>query len=215
VTLTENTGEPETEGARASGATAGASADETMSIRAASGALRPSASSIGAPDAAPDRIGRYRIVRRLGQGGFWRVYLAHDDDLNRKVAIKLPNAERTLHPEDLQAFLTEARILASLDHPRIAPVHDVGRTEEGLCLLGNVLESCQEDPGVFRANWLPTSVDHFRIDMYAPIHATVYRVLRGGGFSFRADQARSAATNAYQPESRFYGDGVRPVRTLP
>jgi serine/threonine protein kinase/formylglycine-generating enzyme required for sulfatase activity len=101
----------------------------------ASGAQPPSASSIDASDKDPTRIGRYRIIRRLGQGGFGKVYLAQDDDLDRKVAIKLPNAERILQPKDAQAFLTEARILASLDHPCIVPVHDVGRTEEGLCFV--------------------------------------------------------------------------------
>ena len=46
----------------------------------------------------PTKIGRYRIIRRLGQGGFGRVYLAHDDDLDRPVAIKVPNPERITAP---------------------------------------------------------------------------------------------------------------------
>jgi len=83
----------------------------------------------------PLKIGRYRIVHRLGQGGFGRVYLAYDDELDRPVAIKVPNPERVTGPEDVEAFLTEARILAKLDHPNIVPVHDVGRTEDGLCFL--------------------------------------------------------------------------------
>ena len=83
----------------------------------------------------PSRIGRYRIIHRLGQGGFGTVYLAHDDDLDRPVAIKVPNPERITDPEDVEAFLIEARILAKLDHPHIVPVHDVGRTEDGLCFV--------------------------------------------------------------------------------
>ena len=39
------------------------------------------------------------------------------------------------HPEDVEAFLVEAKILAKLDHPNIVPVHDVGRTEDGLCFV--------------------------------------------------------------------------------
>src|SRR4051794_25262753 len=83
----------------------------------------------------PPRIGRYRIVRRLGQGGFGRVYLAHDDELDRPVAVKVPNPEHVAQREDIEAFFSEARILAKLDHPHIVPVHDVGRTECGLCFI--------------------------------------------------------------------------------
>src|SRR4051812_21927528 len=87
------------------------------------------------PQGDPPTIGRYRIIRRLGQGRFGRVYLACDDDLDRPVAIKVPNSERIADPEDVEAFLTEARILARLDHPNIVPVHDVGRIEDGLCII--------------------------------------------------------------------------------
>ena len=89
----------------------------------------------GSPDGDPTKIGRYRILGRLGQGGFGRVYLARDDDLDRPVAIKVPNPERITRPEDVEAFLAEARTLARLDHPHIVPVFDVGRTEDGLCFV--------------------------------------------------------------------------------
>jgi serine/threonine protein kinase/formylglycine-generating enzyme required for sulfatase activity/tetratricopeptide (TPR) repeat protein len=74
-------------------------------------------------------------MKRLGQGGFGRVYLAHDDDLDRPVAIKVPNPERVAGPEDIEEYLAEARTLARLDHPHIVPVHDVGRTGDGLCYV--------------------------------------------------------------------------------
>ena len=48
---------------------------------------------------------------------------------------KFPRPERVSHPEDIEAYLNEARILASLDHPHIVPVYDVGRTEDGLCFV--------------------------------------------------------------------------------
>ena len=47
----------------------------------------------------------------------------------------MPNPERITDPEDVEAFLVEARILAKLDHPHIVPVLDVGRTEDGLCFV--------------------------------------------------------------------------------
>ena len=83
----------------------------------------------------PQTIGRYRVIRLLGRGGFGRVYLAHDDDLDRPVAIKVPNPERISRPEDVEVYLNEARILASLDHPHIVPVYDLGRTDDGSCYV--------------------------------------------------------------------------------
>jgi serine/threonine protein kinase/formylglycine-generating enzyme required for sulfatase activity/tetratricopeptide (TPR) repeat protein len=83
----------------------------------------------------PQRIGRYRVIKLLGQGGFGRVYLGHDDDLDRPVAIKVPNPERIAHPENVEAYLNEARTLARLDHPNIVPVYDLGHTEDGLCFV--------------------------------------------------------------------------------
>jgi eukaryotic-like serine/threonine-protein kinase len=80
----------------------------------------------------PQQIGRHRVERLLGRGGFGVVYLAHDDQLHRHVAIKVPYRERISCPADVEAYMGEARILASLDHPHIVPVFDVGTTEDGL-----------------------------------------------------------------------------------
>ncbi|HZT82170.1 MAG TPA: serine/threonine-protein kinase, partial [Gemmataceae bacterium] len=86
------------------------------------------ASAAAAP--LPRQIGRYRVERLLGQGGFGVVYLAHDDQLQRLVAIKVPHANRVARGTDAGAHLTEARAVANLDHPNIVPVHDVGSTED-------------------------------------------------------------------------------------
>src|SRR5262249_4382364 len=83
----------------------------------------------------PSKIARYTILRRLGRGSFGQVYLAHDEDLDRRVAIKVPIPDRVSRPEDIEAYLTEARILGGLDHPHIVPVFDVGRTDDGLCFV--------------------------------------------------------------------------------
>jgi serine/threonine protein kinase len=97
------------------------------------------------PSTAPDRatsapikepprpavVGRYRIVRTLGSGGFGRVYLAVDEDLDRQVAVKIPRRADIASISGANDFLAEARILATLDHPGIVPVYDVGQTVEG------------------------------------------------------------------------------------
>src|SRR3954469_23671171 len=87
------------------------------------------------PAEPPEQIGRYRLLRVLGEGGFGRVYLAHDDDLHRPVAIKVARPERVMRPQDMDAYLEEARNLARLDHPHIVPIHDLGRTEDGLAYI--------------------------------------------------------------------------------
>src|ERR1700733_14423446 len=81
----------------------------------------------------PHQIGRYEIEKVLGEGGFGKVYLAKDGQLHRPVAIKVPRKDRVSCPEDAEAYLAEARIVAGLDHPNIVPVYDVGSTEDNLC----------------------------------------------------------------------------------
>ncbi len=83
----------------------------------------------------PTQIGRYRVEWVLGQGGFGRVYLAYDAQLERRVAIKVPHMQRVANASDARAYLTEARMVASLDHPNIVPMYDVGQSEEFPCYL--------------------------------------------------------------------------------
>lgn len=90
-----------------------------------------SASSIPTSNIETELLGRYRLVGVLGQGAFGRVWLADDEDLRRQVAIKIPTAKCFAREEDADAYLAEARALATLDHPHIVPVYDVGRKAEG------------------------------------------------------------------------------------
>jgi len=86
-------------------------------------------------DTMPTMIGRYRVVRVLAEGGFGRVCVARDEQLARHVAIKVPHWHRVIDPNDANVYLTEARIVAGLDHPAIVPVYDVGQTEDGYCYV--------------------------------------------------------------------------------
>lgn len=94
----------------------------------------------GAPNAAPlDTLARYRIDRILGQGAFGSVYLAEDQELHRRVALKVAHDAR-LVPDGGDAFLAEARMLASLDHPAVIPVYDVGRAQGRSYLVTKVID---------------------------------------------------------------------------
>ena len=78
----------------------------------------------------PNLIGRYRIDKILGKGGFGVVYLARDEQLERLVAVKVPHAKFVERWADAETYLIEARAVANLDHPGIVPVHDVGSTDD-------------------------------------------------------------------------------------
>jgi eukaryotic-like serine/threonine-protein kinase len=73
--------------------------------------------------------GRYRVGRRLGEGGMAIVYLGHDLLLGRDVAIKTPRPQFTADPGFRARFEREARAAASLSHPNIIDVYDVGEDD--------------------------------------------------------------------------------------
>ncbi|MFG0262313.1 MAG: serine/threonine-protein kinase [Novipirellula sp. JB048] len=74
------------------------------------------------------RLGKYRIERRLGTGGFATVYAAFDTLLGIKVALKIPSPE-LVSPQLLEEFRREARLTIQLDHPNILPIRDAAFIE--------------------------------------------------------------------------------------
>ena len=86
------------------------------------------------PVELPKQFGRYRILEQLGKGAMGAIYLAQDAQLNRLVALKVPHlrgGEDDTAPDrtDLDRFYREASAAATLDHPNLCPVHDVGQIE--------------------------------------------------------------------------------------
>jgi tetratricopeptide (TPR) repeat protein len=75
------------------------------------------------------RIRNYAVLSPLGAGGMGQVYLALDETLGRKVAIKVLLAGEIGDEDAHRRFLREARAAATLDHPNICPVHEVGEFE--------------------------------------------------------------------------------------
>ncbi|MSR51168.1 MAG: serine/threonine protein kinase [Gemmataceae bacterium] len=79
-------------------------------------------------------------MKQLGEGSFGRVFLARDEKLDRLVAIKVAK-KAFKDTEQLNSFFEEARILASLDHPHIVPVYDVGSSEvEGVFFISKFID---------------------------------------------------------------------------
>jgi len=81
------------------------------------------------------QIGQFRIERELGRGAVGVVYLAHDTKLDRPVAIKSLPAEVMGDSKTRSRFTREARVLASLNHPNIATIHDELQEAEGVVHL--------------------------------------------------------------------------------
>src|SRR5262249_17222832 len=97
----------------------------------------------GPAASVPMQIGRYRIERVLGKGGFGVVYLAHDEQLRRPVAVKVPHPELVTRPEDAEPYLAQARTVGGLDHPKIVTVHDVNGTPElPFFVVSKYIEGC-------------------------------------------------------------------------
>lgn len=81
-----------------------------------------------------DKLGPYEIVSALGAGGMGEVYVARDTRLNRTVAIKVLPIHLSGRPEAQERFDREARAIASLNHPHICQLHDVG-SQDGTSYL--------------------------------------------------------------------------------
>jgi serine/threonine protein kinase len=79
-------------------------------------------------------LGDYKILEPAGTGGMGVVYRARQQSLNRDVALKVIREEIASLPEYRERFLREARLAASVDHPHVVSVHDVGEADGHLFL---------------------------------------------------------------------------------
>ncbi|MEM9460449.1 MAG: tetratricopeptide repeat protein [Myxococcota bacterium] len=92
-------------------------------------------------------VGRFSILRKLGEGGMGEVYAAYDDQLDRKVALKFLHPARAGDERAVHRLLREAQALAKLSHPHLVPVFDVGRFDDRVYLAMEMV------PGVTMREW--------------------------------------------------------------
>ena len=119
--------------------------DAEQSGRPLTDVVKDAVDDVTAATPAPlERLGPYRLVRMLGEGGMGAVYLAErdDDEFLQQVAIKVVRG--LLDPERVRQFRTERQILAWLEHPNIARLLDGGTTTDGLPYL--VMEHVEGAP---------------------------------------------------------------------
>lgn len=97
------------------------------------------------------RVGRYVLLRKLGEGGMGVVYAAYDQELDRKVALKIIHPERQQDPELRARVIREAQALARVSAPNVIHVYQVGEVEGQLFIAmefvnGTTLSKWQSDP---------------------------------------------------------------------
>lgn len=86
-------------------------------------------------------LNRFLVIKVLGEGSFGRVFLAKDEQLGRLVAVKVFKNSSQQGNKQFEIFLSEARMLAKLDHPNIVPVYDVINSEsEGVFIISKYLD---------------------------------------------------------------------------
>ncbi|MDQ3929577.1 MAG: protein kinase, partial [Chloroflexota bacterium] len=79
--------------------------------------------------------GRYRLLRKIGEGGAAEVFCAHDDHLDRPVAIKLLHPQFTWDRDARHRFSVEAKVVAGLSHPNIVSIYDFGEGPDGTLFI--------------------------------------------------------------------------------
>ena len=90
----------------------------------------------------PEKIGRYRIVDRIGKGGMGMVYSAVDQMTDRTVAVKVMMADLEGTPETKARFYREAQAAARLVHPNIITIFDVGESDGRSYMVMELLDGC-------------------------------------------------------------------------
>lgn len=96
---------------------------------------------------APQSIGHFDLLKHIGTGAFGVVWKAHDTELDRMVAIKVPRKGQ-LNSGEAKQFLREARAAAGLSHSSIVRVHEFGRNGDSVYIVSDLIE------GTTLADWL-------------------------------------------------------------
>ncbi|NOT45580.1 MAG: protein kinase, partial [Acidobacteria bacterium] len=143
----------------------------------------------------PSRIGRYVIVDHLGRGGMGVVYRAWDPDLRRNVALKTVAAPLDIAPpaEQSARFLREARAVASLSHPNIVTIHDIGYDEGRPFIAMELLEGeslaelIRRKPPLSTAEKLRLARDMCRGLAYAHRYGVVHRDIKPANIMIASD----------------------------
>jgi len=121
------------------------------------------ASAAPAPAVAAQRIGRYHVLKAIGEGGMGVVYSAFDEELDRRIAIKVLGADIAVEFRGRARLMREAQAMAKLSHPNVVHVYEVGQVD------GRVFVAMEYVRGVTLRDWLDQGAHglHERVAMVA------------------------------------------------
>src|ERR671935_550187 len=133
----------------------------------------------------PRRIGSYTLLEPIGHGGMATVYRAHQETLDRTVAVKVLSEHLATSDEFMQRFTREARTAANMQHPNVITVHDFGQDERGVPYLvleyvdGATLADLMDD-GLDDAR-IPDLLDQIAAGLdYAHARGVIHRDIKPG-----------------------------------
>jgi eukaryotic-like serine/threonine-protein kinase len=138
--------------------------------------------------------GRYRILRKLGSGGMANVYLAEDEDLGRRVAIKILNERYAEDDLFIERFRREAKSAAGLSHPNIVSIYDRGEAEGTYYIAMEVIEGRSLKELIITRGALPidTAIAHEKQLLealrFAHRHGIIHRDIKPHNVLVSADQ---------------------------
>jgi eukaryotic-like serine/threonine-protein kinase len=142
--------------------------------------------------------GRYRIVRKLGSGGMANVYLAEDEDLGRRVAIKILNDRYANDDLFIERFRREAKSAAGLSHPNIVSIYDRGEAEGTYYIAMEVIEGRSLKELILTRGALPvdTAIGYAKQLLealrFAHRHGIIHRDIKPHNVLVSADQHAKA-----------------------
>ncbi|MEM9489961.1 MAG: serine/threonine-protein kinase, partial [Myxococcota bacterium] len=147
----------------------------------------------------PVTIGRFTLLEQIGAGGMGEIYTAYDDQLDRKVAIKLVRSGADSADRADQRLLREAKILARLSHPNIVQVYEAGAVGDRVFIAMELIR------GTTLTRWLDSQSDRPRHDR----QIAILRQFVAAGRGLEAAHQTDLAHRDFKPDNVLVGDDGR------